>query len=783
MLGSMTRALVVLATVGALALGTAAPVAAVGTSSTSGRGSSASERVAGMPDGVPAAATLPEPRLKAPKGWPFAQQISRTSGTERLHGGASYWTDFVYDDHGAAIPSGFTVENTAYLAPTQGVLDQPAEGAGNAADVFVAATGKDRRATYWRVDWTTLATPDVPVAVWAFDTDKDPSTGAADWPAEAGVSSPGLEQALVVSSRGAWLHDVRSGGVVDVTERGGRLTVDEEARSFVVRVPKRLLPTKGAWRVRLATGLADEAGQAMAAPSMVGGLPVPPGTPHVFNLAFRTPAQETPVVTDSQTAGLVAAFQALAVSNPFTDQLGPDGLGRFVTGNFWMEDAQADALATGDASPFSHVVRWRDLATKRRTAEPVVHGYSNRWYLSRLDLGEGVVANEGGGTGDGAPNYLSPVQPYSVYVPTSYRRGDRAPLTWTLHSLGVNHNQYGAYDPALLQTLCEERDSICAGTLGRGPDGWYFGEAEVDYWQVWRALADGFALDPQRTVLTGYSMGGWAGYHLGLAHPDLYAETVVLAGPPQCGVSLDADQLVSPAFDGPCTTDGTAYDLVGNAQWLPFRIGHGTLDQLVPFTSVEAQVARFVDAGLRHRFVRYPGEDHLVFATQDRFDTVLQGLGRPRVVRDPRDIDYTWRPALTDPGLGVGATTAYWLHGLAARDSSPGSLASVVASSGRLPGTERVVFESGPVPVISPLPGVLTSTVWSSSSPALPVTNTLALTMTNVSAVTVDLRRARWSCGMLRVSSDGPAVVRLAGRGRTQVLRVDAGESEVRRIC
>lgn len=736
-----------------------------------------------LPDGVPAAATRPEPRLATPQGWPFAQRISRTSGTERLHGGASYWTDFVYDDHGAAVPSGFTLDNVAILAPEQGVYEYPEEAAGNGADVFVAATGVDRRASYWRVDWTTLADPDVPIAVWALDTDRDASTGVDAWPAGTGVTSPGLEQALVVSSRGAWLHDLRTGQVTDVVGRGGSVSVDEDSRSFVVRVPKAVLPVRGSWRVRLATGLADETGQAMAAPTLAQGLPLPPGLPSVFNLAFRTPEQETPVVTDSQTAGLVAAFQAVNAGNPITDQLGTDGLERYVTGNFWMEDAQADALATGDASDFSHVLRWRDLAAKRRTPEPLVHGYSNRWYTSRLDLGEGVLPNDPTqATGDGLPNVLSPIQPYSVYVPTSYRRGEPAPLTWTLHSLSVNHNQYGAYDPELLQTLCEDRDSICAGTLGRGPDGWYFDEAEVDYWEVWRSLASSFSLDPARTVLTGYSMGGWAGYHLGLAHPDLYAEVVALAGPPQCGVSLDGDALVNPAFEGRCTTDGTAFDLVGNARWLPYRIGQGTLDELVPFTSVEQQVQRFVDAGLRHRFVRYPGEDHLVFATQDRFETVIDGLGRPVVTRDPRDIDFTWRPHLTRPELGIGATTAYWLRSLQARSSEPGTLARVRAESLAIPDVVHVPAISGPTPVVSPLPALLSEVTWEDGE-ALPVEDQLNLRLSNVSSVRVSLARARWSCGGLSIESDGPAVVLLDGRSGVRRVEVGEGKQELTVPC
>ena len=37
-----------------------------------------------------------------------------------------------------------------------------------------------------------------------------------------------------------------------------------------------------------------------------------------------------------------------------------------------------------------------------------------------------------------------------------------------------------------------------------------------------------------------------------------------------------------------------------------------TVTRLVPFVSVEDQMARFDGQGLRHRFVRYPGEDHRV---------------------------------------------------------------------------------------------------------------------------------------------------------------------------
>ena len=40
-------------------------------------------------------------QLPAPAGWPFGEEFPRTCGTGRLADGALFWTDFLYDDHGA----------------------------------------------------------------------------------------------------------------------------------------------------------------------------------------------------------------------------------------------------------------------------------------------------------------------------------------------------------------------------------------------------------------------------------------------------------------------------------------------------------------------------------------------------------------------------------------------------------------------------------------------------------------------------------------------------------
>ena len=738
-------ALALLATLAAMATAPGAAVAAVAAPG-------------GLPDSAPPAARASEPRLPAADGWPFAQDsFPRTSGTGRLHGGASYWTDFVYDDHGPSSLAGFSAPYASDLAPTQGVYTYPAGAAhNNGADIFRTAVGLDAKASYWRVDWTTLADPDVPMAVWTFDRDADASTGVADWPAGAGVRSPGIDTGLVVSSKGAWLVDLTTGRTRSVTRLGGSLTVDRAAQSFVVRMPRAALAPKRRWTIRVGAGLADSTGRALAAPTTADGAPAP-GTTRLYNVGFRGVRQEPPVYRDGSTDALVAAFERQTAKTPPFDQVGADGLARFVTGNFWMEDHQADALMGGDVSPFAQHVDWGRLARRDTTAEPQPRGYSNRWYVSGLHLGRGVLVDAAHGN-DLRPNFLGRVQPYSVYVPRGVPASRRLPLTWVLHSLGVNHNQYAAYDPGLMKRLCQDRGSICAGTLGYGPDGWYLDEAENDFWSVWRELAQAYPLDPNRTQLTGYSMGGYAAYKLVLQHPDLYAGAVALAGPPACGSGVDPDQGAPMYRSQRCDKDGATGRLVGNALNVPYRIGQGVLDELVPFVAVEDQVSRFDALGQRHLFVRYPGEDHMVFATQDRFDSVLQGLRRPVRTRDPERVEFSWFPHLDRPGLGLRATGAYWISGVRAHDRSAGSLASVRARTFARPDPRHRDVRFGPIPVSDPLPATAQGLRWKLGE--TPTARELVtLRLRNVSAVTVDLARAGLRCGEVRVTTDRPARV------------------------
>lgn len=331
----------------------------------------------------------------------------------------------------------------------------------------------------------------MPIALFTFDTGPGRATNG-QWPAEAGIRSAGIDLALLISGATAQLIDLETDARTTVAH-----TVDMVSRSFLAQVPRSVLEAGGTWTVRLAAGLANASGDGFTdVPEEHGALP---GQPNVYNIAFRSHEQEPP------------------------------------HHNFWTEQAQAAALTDGDVSQFSLAVPWDELASGFTTDEPIVTGISTRWYASSVELGQGVAETK---FLSNSPQFLGRVQPYSVCLPQTFAPGKNLSLTLLMHSIALGQNQFAAVDPRLLRQLSDGRQSVVATPLGRGPSCWYFDEGELDVWEVWARVAEQLGTDPNRTVIAGYSMGGYAAYRLGLTYPSVFAQVVVFAGPPTCGVRL-----------------------------------------------------------------------------------------------------------------------------------------------------------------------------------------------------------------------------------------------------
>ena len=663
-----------------------------------------------MPADLPSAALHPAAVVPTPSAWPGRDGFSRTSGTGRLDDGGFYWTDWIYDDHGGlshpGAPGAPGADPAEQGAPSFGDYTYPAGPAdNNGADIFRAGvflTGSD---TVWRVDWNTLADARIPIAEWTFATGGSGPTGS-DWPADAGVSSPGINLALLVSSEGARLIDVVSGAVL------ARLpvSVDMASKSFIVDVPRSILQPRGTWTIRLAAGLSNPTGDGFAPAD--GALS---GQPNVYNVTFRTIAQE-----------------------PVSD-------------NFWDDDTQAEALTTGNVSAFSAQLDWAELAARKTTPEPAPTGWSDRWYVSSISEGQGKSTNVAALANE-EPAYFGSVQPYAIYVPTTYRPGHPVPLTFLLHSLTQNQNQYAATTPKFSQEACQARSSICVTTLGRGPSGFFINDAQLDFWEVWHDVAAHYSLDPEHTVMSGYSMGGIGTYALAEAHPDLFSRAVGLAG--------------ATVGDSP---------LLENLRWVPTYLAGGAEDELVPAPD-ELAMANGLDAlGYQYRWLLYPAEDHVALELQDGFSDAATFMGSSARMTRPGRITFRWNDDNNSATYGYGVTGTYWLRDLAARSGGSDALIDATSSADPDPSVTPVRTRSLDVPG-DPSPAVVTQLAWKlgSSPKTLPV---ITLQLTNVGALTIDLSQAGIASGSytLDVQTDGPVAITLGAR----TLHLAAGNSHL----
>jgi len=191
-------------------------------------------------------------------------------------------------------------------------------------------------------------------------------------------------------------------------------------------------------------------------------------------------------------------------------------------------------------------------------------------------------------------------QPYGLYLPKNYDAKKKYPLVIMLHGAGSNHrlalrrvfgksNTPGETDVEATRYFPEWKDIdfIVASPYARGTMG-YQGVAEKDVYDVLADVKKRFSIDPDRTYLTGLSMGGGGTLWIGLTHPDIWAALV-----PVC----------------PAPPKGTDQFTV-NATNLPMHFFHGDADKAVPVTVSREWVKNIKALGGQVEYDEYPGVGH-----------------------------------------------------------------------------------------------------------------------------------------------------------------------------
>jgi dienelactone hydrolase len=661
------------------------------------------------------------------------------SGASAYRKGEFLYQDFIYDDTGAkgtADPA--DPKSGATFARFNGTLSYPTDPryAQNAADLLELRVQPLRRSTAFRLTFNSMTDPELVATTIAIGESAEPR----EFPHGAGVSAP-AELFLTVHGRSAELASAADGAVLATP----RVKVSTRRHQLEVRV------ARGAWnpgssRVRLAagSGLWDAAAGAYLRPAAAADADTPGGggasTPALFNVAFR-------------------------FAEPFPDLGSPGEV--FTDPKWWRDADQAAALAAGDISEFYAEVDFAKLRRGVRDLSGVPStGPINRILSSRFNFGEGASwGSECDGTTDCPGQLLGRLLPYSVYVPERPRPPRGYGLTLLLHSLGANFNQFSASNN---QSQLGDRapGSLVITPSGRGTDGWYYGVAGADTFEVWADVARRYRLNPALTSISGYSMGGYGTYKLAAQYPDLFAAGQPVVGPPGQGVWVPPNE---PSGGAGSNTNR----MLASLRHVPFLIFNGALDELVPIAGPTAQAQSFDDLGYRYVFDVFPTADHFALAVNDSYGPAADFLGRRRATRNPAHVTYVVNPAMDFAQRGTVADHAYWLSKLRLRD------ASGEAPLGRVDAVSGGFGKGDPQPLATETgagtlpPGNLGELAYTERSrawgpaPRVARADRLQLTAENLKRIVVHPRRARLSCSPeLDIETDGPLKLKLAGCGK-----------------
>ena len=512
------------------------------------------------------------------------------------------------------------------------------------------------------------------------------------------------------------------------------VSIDLARRQITVEVPhSEWEPGTGTVRLAGGVGLWDESTGKYLLPAATrsatqpGGAGTAANPPAFFDVAFRFDSQE-----------------------PLP---GKPGAETTVNPAWWRESAQAQALAGGDISAFHADVDFGKLKAKTNDDMPgqpagvPQSGVLDRILASHFAEGQGADYATGGcGSSAACIGALrGQLQPYAIYIPGGSTPTAGWGLTLLLHSLSANYNQFsGSRNQS--QFAARGAGSIVITPSGRGPDGWYYDHAGADTFEVWADVAAHYKLDPDFTDIAGYSMGGYGTYKFTSQFPDLFARAQPTVGPPGLGVWIPPAPPEPGGEQSKHRTDARLGaqravldlgrdDRRARADRRRAEAGRSVRRARLPVRIRPVPGRRAPDAGDQRRIrtgrgvPRYrrrqpqPGPRHVRLQPDD-------GLRRRRHGRRPRllGLGGTLRDAGGSAPLGKVDVRS---RGFGKGDAPPGATSHGAG-----------VLTGGQIPAI---PYTSQSKAWG-ATPSEPAADELTIDATNVSAFTIDARRAKVDC-------------------------------------
>lgn len=187
---------------------------------------------------------------------------------------------------------------------------------------------------------------------------------------------------------------------------------------------------------------------------------------------------------------------------------------------------------------------------------------------------------------------------YTVYLPSGFRTDRKYPVILFLHGAGERGKdgkkqltvglapylkaKAASYPFVVVFPQCEDME-------GQLLSNWTAGTADANRaLKILDEVQAKFPTDPKRTVLMGWSMGGYGAWSLGAAHPERWSAVVALSG-------------------------GANPETVAKLKDTPVWAFHGAKDKIVPVVESRAAVDALKAAGGNVTYTEFPEAGHAPF--------------------------------------------------------------------------------------------------------------------------------------------------------------------------
>lgn len=199
------------------------------------------------------------------------------------------------------------------------------------------------------------------------------------------------------------------------------------------------------------------------------------------------------------------------------------------------------------------------------------------------------------------------VHRYQVFLPSRQAGGERPALIMFLHGSGErgddNRKQVEVGLGPVVRSRLDEFPAIVVFPQIHSDEADLESFGDTAFAILDAAQAE-FGGDPQRVLLTGLSLGGYASFELALMRPDRFAAVVPICG----GFDPPEAQFVArrKALGGVSSHDEAAQKLRG----IPFWVFHGAKDDVVSVENSRQMVDALKRAGAEVRYTEFPEARH-----------------------------------------------------------------------------------------------------------------------------------------------------------------------------